>query len=576
MLIEVVEEKKGMSIKPANRKAGTNAGSELKSNSILTIVLILVSSISTLLFPVPSIKKMIEKLSLNPILTAFHHHLMRWPELCLAAICLFLSIIWYLKNKNDHYMQWPIVGVLPSIIKNVHRVHDWSVENCQAFGCTIQAKGPIFCRWELLFTCDPRNVEYILKTNVTNFPKGEDYLEAFDVLGDGLFNVDSELWQIQRSMARKAFASNGFRGTMCRLSKKLVEEGLVPLLSNAARESSVVDLQDIFMRFTFDIIIIAIFGRDSKSLSAGFKDNELANSLDAVLDGIFSRHVSPRIWWKLCRLLGIGEERKLAKAWKTIDIHMAHYISLKKAEAIAGSEEADLMATYVNFQKESKDFSSNDKFLRDTALTFILAGRDTTGTTLTWFFYTLSKNPHAEAKILEELKKVSRKDSNVEQNSPWVFNSEDLKSLVYLHAALCEAMRLYPSPSLNRKGVLKEDVLPNGTVVKPGMMVITSAYAMARMECVWGKDCSEFKPERWIDEHGKLSPEPLTKFFTFGAGPRICLGKEMGFTVMKAAVAAVLFNFQVEVIEGQTICPKPSLVLSMKNGLMVKIKERVS
>ncbi|PIA42190.1 hypothetical protein AQUCO_02100215v1 [Aquilegia coerulea] len=523
---------------------------------------------------------MIEKLSLNPILTSFDHHLMQWPELYLAVICLILSIIWYSKTKNDYYMHWPIVGVLPSILRNAHRMHDWSVETCRALGCTIRARGPTFCRWELLFTCDPRNVEYILKTNVTNFPKGEEYLEAFDVLGDGLFNVDSELWQIQRSMARKAFASNDFRGTICRLSKKVVEEELVPLLSNAARESSVVDLDDIFMRFTFHTTIIVIFGRDPKSLSAGVKDHELANALDAVLEAIFRRHVNPRIWWKLCRLLRVGEERKLVKAWKAIDIHMAHYISLKKAEAITGSEQADLMATYVNFQKESKDFSSNDKFLRDTALTFLLGGRDTTGTTLTWFFHALSNNPHVEAKVLEELKNVACKDSNVElgqrANTPWVFNSEDLKRLVYLHAALCEAMRLYPSPSLNRKGVLREDVLPDGTVVKPGLMVITSTYAMARMECVWGKDCSEFKPERWIDEHGKLSKEPMTKFFTFGAGPRICLGKEMAFTLMKAAVAAVLFNFQVEVIEGQTVCPKASLVLRMKNGLMAKIKERVS
>ncbi|KAJ6986439.1 hypothetical protein NC653_019822 [Populus alba x Populus x berolinensis] len=54
---------------------------------------------------------------------------------------------------------------------------------------------------------------------------------------------------------------------------------------------------------------------------------------------------------------------------------------------------------------------------------------------------------------------------------------------------------------------------------------ILSGYAIGRMARVWGQDCHEFKPERWINEKGDLKYERSAKFFTFNAGPRICPGR---------------------------------------------------
>ncbi|RZC56883.1 hypothetical protein C5167_015733 [Papaver somniferum] len=158
---------------------------------------------------------------------------------------------------------------------------------------------------------------------------------------------------------------------------------------------------------------------------------------------------------------------------------------------------------------------------------------------------------------------------------PLVFAIDDLKDAVYLHATICESLRLYPPIPHNRRTALKKDVLPDGTIVDPGMMTVISMYAAGRMEHVWGKNCLEFKPERWISENGKLNHETMSKFFGFSIGPRSCLGQEMAFVMMKLAASAMIFNFQVEVLVGQLVEPKPSIVLKMKNGLMVRVKERV-
>ncbi|KAF6140671.1 hypothetical protein GIB67_013964 [Kingdonia uniflora] len=519
---------------------------------------------------------------LHSLMASLQYYLQNSYEIFLAIFC-FLSISWYLKNKNPVMTHWPIIDMLPSLLRNGHRIHDWTVDIANTFGCTKFNRGPVFARVEILLTCDPRNAEYMERTNYTNFPKGPDYIKTFDLLGDGLFNVDSELWQIQRRMAHMMFASTKFQRVVVDVGRSVVENSLVPLLSEVARKSSVVDLEDIFLRYTFDTTFATIFGRDPKHLDISHPPNEFAKAMDDALEAIFFRHVTPRLWWKFSGWLMIGEERKLKIAWRTIDAHIDEYISWKREDMLRGVEGTDLLSTYMALQEEREDqgnerndlLSRGDKFLRDTVLTLFFAGRDTTGSALSWFFWLIAKNPRVEQKLHEELNIVFSKNKSKGATTPWVFDPEDLKRLVYLDAALCEALRLYPPLPLNRKGVIKEDVLPDGRVVKPGMMIVISMYAMARMEWLWGKDCLEFKPERWIGENGRLSNEPKYNFFTFSQGPRTCLGRDMAFTLMRSAAAAMIFNFHVEVVKDQNVCPKPSIVLQMKNGLLVKIKERI-
>ncbi|KAL2907273.1 Alkane hydroxylase MAH1 [Bienertia sinuspersici] len=94
---------------------------------------------------------------------------------------------------------------------------------------------------------------------------------------------------------------------------------------------------------------------------------------------------------------------------------------------------------------------------------------------------------------------------------------------------------------------------------------------MARMKSIWGDDCNEFKPERWITESGKIKHEPSYKFLAFNAGPRTCLGKDMAFTQMKAVAATIIKNYKFQAVEGHLVVPDISIILRMKHGLKVKV-----
>lgn len=88
-----------------------------------------------------------------------------------------------------------------------------------------------------------------------------------------------------------------------------------------------------------------------------------------------------------------------------------------------------------------------DQYLRDIILNFMIAGKDTSANTLSWFFYMLCKNPLVEEKIVQEVRDVTCSHESEESIDTFVANITDdtLEKMHYLHAALTETLRLYPA-----------------------------------------------------------------------------------------------------------------------------------
>lgn len=146
---------------------------------------------------------------------------------------------------------------------------------------------------------------------------------------------------------------------------------------------------------------------------------------------------------------------------------------------------------------------------------------------------------------------------------------------MYLKAALSETLRLYPSVPEDSKHVVADDYLPDGTFVPAGSSVTYSIYSAGRMKTVWGEDCLEFRPERWLSADGtKFEPHDSYKFVAFNAGPRICLGKDLAYLQMKNIAGSVLLRHRLAVAPGHRVEQKMSLTLFMKDGLRMEVRPR--
>jgi cytochrome P450 len=500
------------------------------------------------------------------------------PELLFSIPCLLLFLYYYFhyfissKNKQLAVLEhWPVVGMMPGLILNVHNLHTWITDLLRVCCGNFYFRGSWFSGMNIFVTSDPLNIQHIFTSNFQNYPKGEEFLKIFHIiLGDGIINSDAANWKAQRVKAQQLITQPRFRAYVAQSIWDKVEKALLPFLAHASNQGQVIDMQDVFLRLTFDISTKLVFGVDPNCLSIELPLIPFARAMDDANEALLFRHVMPMAVWKLLRKLNLWREKKLADASRVIDQFVEQSIEKRRAEKKEAKEKEnfpDLLSSYINDNETGK----LDKFLRDTVVTLMLAGRDTTGAGLSWFLWLLTQNRRVEKKILTELNSIPHSFTS---DGMVIFNPEELTKSVYLHAALNETLRLFPPIPFEHKGVLKDDMLPSGFLATPGVKILISTYSMARMEGVWGKDCSVFKPERWISDKNKLKYEPSYKFLSFNTGPRTCLGKDIAFTQMKAAAAALVYNFYFEVEEGHVIAPKHSIILQMKNGLMVKVKKR--
>ncbi|EPS60789.1 hypothetical protein M569_14012, partial [Genlisea aurea] len=465
---------------------------------------------------------------------------------------------------------WPVVGMWPAALRNCHRVHDFITEVLSECGGTFEFKGPWLCNMDMLFTCDPANIHHVFSRNFANYPKGPEFMKIFDVLGNGIFNADFELWKFHRKTTMGFMGSLEFSGLIEGIVWRKVEKGLFPVLDLFAETGDSVDLQDVFQRFTFDGICKVVLDFDPESLSVGFPEIQCEKAFNDVIDALLYRHVLPEFLWKAMKNLGIGKEKRLTAAKEVFDSFIYPKLG-------GGDRDCTMLRTFTAAVDENDAVlgpleGSSAKFLRDTALSLMFAGRDTTSTCLTWLFWLLTQNPSAEGKILGEIEEKL----NLRPGDRWRgFTVEESRRLSYLHGALSESLRLFPPVALEHKAPADGDTLPTGNRIEKNTKIIFSFYSMGRMESIWGKDCLKFKPERWIsDVTGGVVHAPSYYFPAFNVGPRTCLGKDMAFIQMKMVAAAIVFHYQVEIVDGAVALPRDSIILQTKNGLRVRLSKR--
>uniref|UniRef100_A0A1J3GLP9 Alkane hydroxylase MAH1 n=1 Tax=Noccaea caerulescens TaxID=107243 RepID=A0A1J3GLP9_NOCCA len=496
----------------------------------------------------------------------------------IGLLQIFIAFIFFLvlhcfllhkKTKKPFLTNWPVLGMLPGLLLQIHRIYDGITEVLEAANMTFCFKGPWLTGTDILATVDPVNIHYILNSNFVNYPKGKEFKKIFEVLGDGIFNVDSGLWEDMRRSSHAIFSHQDFQRFSVSTSVSKLRQGLVPILENAVEKNSLVDLQDLFQRFLFDTSSILMTGHDPQCLSIEMPKVEFGDAVDGIADAIFYRHAKPIFLWKLQYWIGVGVEKKMRRALAVFDQELGKIISAKREEikshgTLHGSkgEFMDVLTYYmtVDTTKYKHLKPSNDKFIRDATLSFLIAGRDTTSSALTWFFWLLSKNPEAMNKIRQE---INEKMPN--------FDPKDLDKLVYLHGAMCETLRLYPPVPFNHKSPEKPDVLPSGHRVDENWKIVIPTYALGRMRSVWGDDAENFRPDRWISDSGRLRHEPSNKFLAFGSGPRTCLGIKLTFLQMKIVAVEIIQNYDIKVVEGHKTEPVPSVLLRMQHGLKVSV-----
>ncbi|KAJ6756531.1 CYTOCHROME P450 FAMILY PROTEIN-RELATED [Salix purpurea] len=329
-------------------------------------------------------------------------------SLQILLLLLFLSLYFYLyafsskkKPASKGFKAYPIVGALPEFVRNRHRFLEWTTEtlsHCPANTAVFHRPGKVHG----IITASPLNVEYILKTNFENYPKGDRFIKLLeDFLGRGIFNSDGELWRVQRKTASYEFNTKSLRNFVMDNVEVEISTRLVPVLAKASKTKQVLDLQDILERFAFDNICKVAFNVDPDCLGGdGTSGGEFMRAFEdaATLSSGRFMCIYP-IFWKINKYFNVGTEKRLRESIKIVHEFADEMIRSRMEQKTKNNDE-DLLSRFIGKEENSTEF------LRDIVISFILAGRDTTSSALSWFFWLMSVNPDVERKILKELETI--------------------------------------------------------------------------------------------------------------------------------------------------------------------------
>jgi len=202
----------------------------------------------------------------------------------------------------------------------------------------------------------------------------------------------------------------------------------------------------------------------------------------------------------------------------------------------------------------------------------IIAGSDTTASTIAALLFRLYQEPHCRSQVLEELGRAGPLDA--------LQLDEVDEKLAYLQACVKETLRLYPPvPMVGRKSVAEDSLA--GYLIPQDATMAWSPWFLGRDTSQWVSPVDHFKPQRWDedDAHWFATPsgEPRHEFawLPFGAGPRGCLGRRLG--VMEATLCTAyllqLFDFEFQKI-GKELTFTYDLTLNLKGSCVAAVTPR--
>jgi len=454
---------------------------------------------------------------------------------------------------------WPLLGNLPQLSPaRMHRqVETWAGRYGPLFAMR-------FASTPVLVVADHMLVADVLRERPEGFRRPSVTARVSIEMDDrpGILMAEGALWRQQRRIVMAALTPHAVKAYFPALVRTALR--LQQRWRHAARNGASIELALDLKRYSMDIIAGLAFGMDINTIDSG--EHALQHHMDAILTGVARRSMAPFPYW---RYLKLPRERALdnsiAVLRNSVDQMIASARTRLAAEPARRQRPANLLEAML-CAAEEEGSGLDDKAVAGNVATLLLAGEDTTSSTLGWLLYLLYSNRATLQQATEEVLRLAP--------DPGGLTIEQLDRLDYLDACAQEALRLKPPTPFIPLEALCDSVI--GDVQVPQGTLVWCVMRHDSMDEQHVPHASQFQPERWLRQDGTAIDKHVS--MPFGAGPRTCSGRYLALLEIKLACAMLLASFDIDTVATEDgNAPQELMGFTMSPvGLTMRLRERAA
>ena len=378
----------------------------------------------------------------------------------------------------------------------------------------------------------PDYIRHVLVDNNRNYTKDTYSNRVFGkVVGGGLLTTEGDPWRKQRRMMQPAFHHTRIE----KLDGMIVEvaQSMLDRWQHAFESNQPIDIAREMAALTLTVTTRSLFGVD---LGDEVREvGEIFNRAASYLEKPSSPHL-------------VQSVREFSEVVDRI-------IQQRRQNFRDGG---DLLSSMILARDDKTGDAMNDEQLRTQIMTLMLAGYETTASTLTWTWHLLSQNPPMVDRLRSEVRET------LQGRLPCY---SDLENLPFTGMVLDESLRLYPPAWILGRRTIEADVI-DGFYIPANAVIAICLYVLHRHPGFWDRP-DTFNPERFSPENTKRRNKYA--YIPFGAGPRQCIGNNFGLMEAALVMACILQRFELHRMPDMEVHPQALFVLRSNRDVMMSL-----
>jgi len=410
-----------------------------------------------------------------------------------------------------------------------------------------------------LVVADPEMLKQIMIKDFSSF-RNRFQIQFLDPpFEKNLLETKDETWKRIRSTLTPTFSAGKMKLMLPLIEKSC--DTLMEKLEKIADSDQSVNMLDWFNKLTLEVILSTAFGVDA-NIQMG-ENNKTLEKAKALLEVPFIVRLIARLPFGKLLLQIISSIRGDPATY--LGSVVKEIIKSRRQQGVTGRKDLlHLMMTASEETTVEGVSKLSDEEIVAQSIIFLLAGYETSSSTLSFFLYHLALNPDVQDKLRTEIKEAV--ESNAKRKSLY----ELAQNMEYLDCVIKESQRLCPAaPQVNRECC--EDYDLNGIHIPAGTEILIPIYVLHHDPDAW-QDPEKFDPERFRGP--AKDARHAFQFLPFGAGPRNCIGMRFALMEVKMALVRILMKYKF-VASPETQVPlkiREGITMSAKDGVLIRVQ----